>query len=94
MWLKYSDAPIVHDPAKSWAQPTRARAGAYSKPSGCWITDDSDNCWKSWCAAEQFLLERLTHKHVVTIDESRLLILRGAQELDAFDEPCLSGFHP
>jgi len=51
---------------------------AYSKPIGFWITDDSEDCWRTWCISEGFCLDRLAFKHEVDLDESRILILRNA----------------
>jgi hypothetical protein len=84
MWLKYSDAPIALDPDKTWEQSTRL--GTYTKPTGCWFTDETEYCWRWWCMGENFGLGRLTHKHEVILDEERVMILRSSLELDAFQE--------
>lgn len=81
MWLKYYNEPIRLSEIEDRSQPD---ASKYTKPRGCWITDDTENCWRSWCIGEQFQLEYLTHKHEVVIDETSVLILRSPYELDAF----------
>lgn len=82
MWLKYSDAPILN--GEQWDCEQSDYIGAHTKPSGFWITDDTADCWRSWCLGERFGLGRLTHKHEVVLDESNLLILRSPYELDLF----------
>ena len=88
MWLKYSANPIDCSSYMDRAQRPHKDdyRSDYEKPVGCWITDDSDNCWRSWCEGEQFSLESLTHKHEVILDESNILILRCAGDLDYFTE--------
>jgi hypothetical protein len=82
MWLKYSDAPILT--GEQWDRRQSGRPMSYAKPSGFWITDDSEECWRSWCVGEQFNLECLTHRHEVILDERNILILRSALQLDIF----------
>lgn len=84
MWLKYDNAPIFLGEQADRDQPSRL--SEYQKPCGFWITDDSEDCWRSWCVGNRFGLESLTHKHQVALDESRILILRSPYELDAFTE--------
>jgi hypothetical protein len=84
MWLKYSDKPISR--ADFVDRKQSDDVSMYSKPCGCWITDDSDNCWVRWCLAESFGLKELTHKHEVVLDESRILILRTPADLDLFTD--------
>lgn len=82
MWLKYDSKPIdlaTFEPVAQTEEPS-----AYSKPRGCWITDDTDQCWRSWCLSENFALDGLTHKHQVTLDEGKVLILRSAAEVESF----------
>jgi hypothetical protein len=81
-WLKYDGAPILIDTLATRSQ--SENLSPYQKPCGFWITDDSENCWRSWCLSERFGLENLTHKHEVDLDESRLLILRSAYEVEHF----------
>jgi hypothetical protein len=84
MWLKYADKPIL---LGDWAsEQQHGILGAFEKPRGRWITDDSGDCWKAWCLAEQFRLDQLTHKHEVVLDEASMLIIRSLWELDDFAE--------
>ena len=83
MWLKYASAPIVGE-LKDHEQSDNL--SSYKKPRGCWITDDSEYCWRSWCIGENFSRESLTHKHEVVLDESNILILRSAVALDDFTQ--------
>jgi len=81
-WLHYSPTSIH--------QFRRSRIGQvmsdspYQKPHGFWITDDSDQCWKSWCVDEGFHLHRLTYKHEVVLDESRVRIIQSEADIVAF----------
>lgn len=87
MWLKYDNAPIS---LASYTDREQEKPDIYGfrssseKPRGCWITDESDTCWKTWCQDAGFGLERLTHKHQVVLDESNILILRYSSDILAF----------
>jgi hypothetical protein len=85
MWLKYSDQPIEKASLVE-AREQSDRLSEYEKPRGCWITDDSEHCWREWCVGESFMLDSLTHKHEVVLDESNILILRSAYDLDDFTQ--------
>lgn len=82
MWLKYANAPI--DKSTLVYRNQSDRVSSYNKPAGFWITDSTEQCWRSWCVSERFSLESLTHKHIVTLDESGILILRNPYDLDDF----------
>jgi hypothetical protein len=87
VWLKYDSKPISTADYVDRAQVGPREEGyrsSYEKPCGCWITDDTEDCWRSWCQSESFALDGLTHKHDVVLDESHLLILRKPWELDDF----------
>lgn len=86
MWLKYHSEPILNE---LWDRNQRSNLefrSVYDKPQGFWITDDSEDCWKSFCKDENFRLDALTHKHEVVLDESEILIIRSVPELDAFSQ--------
>lgn len=82
MWLKYSDRPILL--GEQWDREQCSDLDALSKPCGFWITDDSEYCWRSWCIAERFVLDLLTHKHEIELEESNILFLRSVNDLDRF----------
>lgn len=84
MWLKYWRKPI--DATEFVDRKQRDELSEYEKPRGCWITDETESCWRAWCIAEGFALETLTHKHEVVLDESEVLILRSGHELDFFTD--------
>lgn len=87
MWLKYDSKLISMSDYTDREQVGPREEGyrsSYEKPRGCWITDDTEDCWRAWCRAESFCLEGLTHKHEVNLDESKILILRSPWELDDF----------
>jgi hypothetical protein len=72
-----------------WASdPVELRGMSYPqkghpKPNGLWF--DVDGSWKKWCEAIHFRLEDLRCRHTVTIlDDSRILILRNAKDIDVF----------
>ena len=72
-----------------WAEePVRLRKRKYlqsghPKPNGLWF--DVNEEWRRWCEADQFRLETLRYRHMVTIlDSSRILFLRRARDIDAF----------
>jgi hypothetical protein len=55
----------------------------HPKPNGLWF--DVNGEWKQWCEATQFRLENLNYRHTVTIrDESRILFLQAAKDIDEF----------
>ena len=87
MWLKYSDRPILNGEQWDRDQPASgSRLSRYAKPVGFWITDDSEDCWRTWCINENFRLDELTHKHEIILDESDILIIRNAAELERFNQ--------
>lgn len=58
---------------------------AYFKPCGLWYSAPcDDDGWEHWCALERFNIG--AYKHVLTVDLSRLLVLRDAIDIDAFSE--------
>jgi hypothetical protein len=81
-WLKYADAPILVDELFNRDQPEQVNS--YLKPRGFWITDDSEDCWRSWCLSNRFSLDRLVYKHAIDLDEARILILRDEYEVRRF----------
>lgn len=54
------------------------------KPKGLWITDESDECWATWCKAEEFNLEALACKHLIIL-KPNANILRLNSALDIID---------
>ncbi len=57
----------------------------HPKPNGLWF--DVNEEWKRWCEAADFRLDTLRYRHTVTIlDTSRILFLRGAEDIDEFTE--------
>lgn len=81
-WLKYDSAPILIGEQFTRDQPREL--SAYSKPNGFWITDDTDDCWRTWCLSNRFNIEGLTHKHEVILDDARILVLRSADAVEVF----------
>jgi hypothetical protein len=87
MWLKYDSKPISLAEYADRPQKGPREDGYrsdYQKPCGTWITDDSEHCWREWCTAENFIREKITHKHRVILDETNILFLRCAYDLDDF----------
>ena len=82
MWIKYDSEPILL--GDQWTRKQYGQLGRYQKPHGFWITDDSDGCWRSWCLAEGFRLDELTHKHEIDLDETKVLVLRSRSEIEVF----------
>lgn len=85
MWLKYYNGPLSLDKVEAPPEQEIYKS-SYTKPRGFWITDDTENCWRSWCVSQKFSLGMLTHKHEVTLDEGNILILRQLYDLDDFSE--------
>lgn len=81
-WLKYDRKPILGDGLFNRDQ--SADLSSYQKPHGFWITDDSDDCWRSWCLSNRFALDCLTHRHEIDLDEDRTLILRNSFDVRIF----------
>lgn len=81
--VHYSDAPI--GPLRVIEQRKGDRLDQF-KPRGLWVSDDdcADN-WRTWCEAEQWGLDRLTHVHDVELaPAANLLVLRTVADIDAF----------
>ena len=72
------------------ARPVRLRRMSYvqagdTKPNGLWF--DIDEEWKHWCERVRFRLETFRYRHEVKIlDDSRILFLPSAEDIDAFTE--------
>lgn len=81
-WLKYDSKPILL--GEHWTRSQEKVFSKYAKPNGFWITDDTEDCWRQFCTSNNFGLERLTHKHEIDLDESRVLILREPWEVHTF----------
>jgi hypothetical protein len=54
------------------------------KPSGLWLSDETEYGWKKWCKAEEFKLDHLSHELVVEVDLSEVLWLRDKEMLRLF----------
>ena len=80
MWLKYDSKPILM--GEQYTRRQHEKPCIYGKPSGFWITDDSKDNWHIWCLSENFRLDALSHVHKIDLDESRILFLRSAYEID------------
>lgn len=78
----YAGAPVEMD----WSMPYVQRGlGAYNKPRGLWVTIPGDDDWPTWCAAENFGADRLTHVHeVVLVADANVLELTTPDALDEF----------
>ena len=54
------------------------------KPRGLWISVDGPDDWPSWCLSEGFRLDRLRHRHVVTLaDGAAILRLETAADVSS-----------
>ncbi len=78
--VHYSAAPVAE--IRSAEQPSED----HFKPRGFWVSDDAcEDNWRSWCEAEGFRLENLTHVHDVALaPDANILHLSSAYEIDAF----------
>ena len=83
MWLHYSKEPFEFDRTRLYPQSSRG-VSVYAKPFGFWFTDDSEECWRSWCQGNEFALDNLTCRSEVEIDESRVLTLGTSNEVFDF----------
>jgi hypothetical protein len=55
------------------------------KPVGLWVSVEGENDWPSWCKAEGFALEALTHPtEIVLRPDANVLCLNGEQDIRAF----------
>lgn len=55
------------------------------KPKGFWLSVDDGEGWVDWCLAEQFRLERLLVRHIVTLaPRANILRLSSAKEVRGF----------
>lgn len=58
------------------------------KPRGLWVSDDDCKTnWYSWCMAEDFRLDHLTHVHDITLAvNANILILKTISDIDSFTD--------
>jgi len=65
-WEHYDKRELtVLDPAWQYEQ------GVHHKPRGLWLSDadQPEDDWPSWCKAEDFHLDEITHRHEVVLAE-------------------------
>lgn len=56
------------------------------KPQGLWVSVDGPDDWREWCESEQWGLDSLRNRFVVTLaDNADLLLVTTPAELLAFD---------
>lgn len=53
------------------------------KPVGLWLSDDSGHGWRAWCESEMPNWIAGTRRYAVEVDPTRLLLVQGADALDA-----------
>ena len=81
--IHYSNAPCTE--ARSALQ-TRTSM-SMGKPRGLWCSVEGEDDWPSWCLAERFGLDRLTHVHDVALSrDANIIHLASAAEIDGFTE--------
>ena len=56
------------------------------KPRGLWVSVDScEDNWKTWCETEQWALDELKHRHIITLaEDARILRVSGEKGIDSF----------
>jgi hypothetical protein len=80
--LHYSREPFVLDLTMTYPQ-----ALGPMKPSGLWLSVEGPDDWKSWCEAEDWNREALTHVTEVTlVSSANVLVLDTVWALDAFHQ--------
>ncbi len=75
----YAATPLELDAARTYNQNARSY-----KPSGFWWS--VGDSWAEWCQAEDYRVSSLAHIARIDVDESRLLRLSGANDIDVFTE--------
>lgn len=59
----------------------------FGKPRGFWVSVPGEDDWPTWCRAEEFKLEALAVRHIVTLAEAaNLLWIESAAALDSFQD--------
>ena len=81
----FSEEPLILDVSRTY-KPVMDGPVQF-KPTGLWLSDESDHGWKQWCEAEQFRTETLKYRTDFKLKNSdRILRLGSADKLKAFTE--------
>ncbi len=59
------------------------------KPSGLWISDDTDYGWRKWCEDNDFRIDTLKHRYEIKIC-GNLLRINSGDELEIFTREYVS----
>jgi hypothetical protein len=76
----YSAEPFALDRARTYAQDSNGY-----KPHGLWVSVDGEDDWPSWCRAEQYAVDRLSHSTRLRLTPgANVLRLCTPRDLDTF----------
>jgi hypothetical protein len=76
IYSHWSNKPLILDVNRTYMKRSNF------KPVGLWFDVDGD--WQRWCESENFNLDRFSSRNILSIDESEVLQLRHAGEIDDF----------
>lgn len=82
----YHREPVIWTPKDYKQSYEKPGWGWPMKPDGLWVSVKGDDDWPSWCRDEDFRLDHLTHRHIVTLhDDAAIKIISGEKQLLEFD---------
>lgn len=83
--VHYSDTPVRLDRSRRYPQSDREIT--HGKPYGLWVSVPGDDDWPSWCAREDYAIDRLATAHQVTLrSRAEVLQIRDVTSFDRFAE--------
>lgn len=81
----YGPRPV--EKIRSDLQRPPGRAKWAGKPEGLWVSVAGADDWPSWCREQDFELDRLACRHIVTLSpDADILYIRSVSDLDVFDQ--------
>jgi hypothetical protein len=81
----YTATPFTLDRQRVYAQSVPPYT--YSKPVGLWVSADGPDDWYSWCVSEEFRLDRLECRSIVTLaPDANMLVLTSPEAILEFEE--------
>jgi len=86
----FSEKPLEFDYGYTYKEPP---LGLRLKPTGFWVSDESEYGWKEWCEDSEFRLENLSCCSKVTLNsDNNILFLRSEKEMLDFNNDYSKSF--
>lgn len=80
--VHFSEEYFKFDPNRSYRQ----QRGGNDKPSGLWLSDESDYGWKQWCRDNEFRTNGLKCVTRFAVDEKQILIISSLTQIESFSD--------